>query len=102
MFGRPYKDKLDHVIVDILFSEGSHGYKDLKRNVEQYLQSQHSISDNTFSHHLKRMEYGKVIRKIGKTYSLTDESKNIMLKERLIDTKKYRYWNRPIDTSPYQ
>jgi hypothetical protein len=93
LFGRPYKDELDYIIADILFSEGPLGYKNLKRKVEQYSHSQRSISDGTFSHHLKQMD-DKVIMKIGKTYALTEGSTYVMSRGMQIDTRKYRYRNR--------
>jgi hypothetical protein len=91
-----YKDEIDGVIRQILYSDKKpYGFRQLRREVGKVMKRP-NISFDTFSLHLKRMVYGGVLKQDGK-YTLTKEWRNKMEKKLPIDSKSYKYLNRPID-----
>lgn len=94
-----YNDEIDRVIRQILFSDKKpYGFRELKREVGKVM-NHPNISFDTFSLHLKRMVYGRIIQKNAKGYTLTKECRNKMERGSSIDSKSYKYLNRSIDPS---
>ena len=96
-----YKDEIDRVIRQILYSNKKpYRFRELKREVERIMDHP-NISFDTFSLHLKRMVYGRILQKDRKYYTLTKECRNKMEKGLPIDSRLYKYLNRPIDANPW-
>jgi DNA-binding transcriptional ArsR family regulator len=83
-----YKYALDHLIIDILYTEGSYRYRALKKRIEEPLS--HEISFDTYDRHIDRLTELLIVerKKEGKKvfYSLIQESKNNLDRGQKIDT----------------
>ena len=96
-----YKDEIDRVIRQILFSDKKpYGFRKLRREVGK-VTNRPNISFDTFSLHLKRMVFGRIIQKNAKGYTLTQTCRNKMEKGLSIDPKSYKYLNRSVDDNPW-
>jgi hypothetical protein len=94
-----YKDKIDRVIRQILYSDNRpYKFRELRREVGRIM-NHPNISFDTLSLHLKRMVYGRILQQNGKGYTLTKECRNKMDRGLSIDSKSYKYLNRSIDAS---
>jgi hypothetical protein len=96
-----YKDEIDRIIIQILFSEKRpYKFRELRREVGRIM-NHPNISFDTFNLHLKRMVYGRIIQKSAKGYTLTKEWRNKIERGLSIDPKSYKYLNRSIDDNPW-
>jgi hypothetical protein len=94
-----YKDEIDQVMRRILYLDKKpYKFRELRREVGK-VKKRTNISFDTFSLHLKRMVYGRIIQQDGKYYTLTKECRNKMEKGLPIDSKSYKYLNRSIDAN---
>ena len=93
-----YKEEIDRVIIQILYSDKKpYGFRQLRREVGKVM-NRSNVSFDTFSLHLRRMVYGRILQQKGK-YTLTKECRNKMDKGSPIDAKSYKYLNRSIDAN---
>ena len=75
-----YNDEIDRVIRQILFSDKKpYGFRELKREVGKVM-NHPNISFDTFSLHLKRMVYGRIIQKNAKKGCTISKSAGIKWK----------------------
>ena len=92
-----YKDEIDRIIRQILYSDKRpYKFRELRREVGKIM-NRPNISFDTFSLHLKRMVYGRILQQNRKGYTLTKECRNKMERGLSIDSKSYKYLNRSID-----
>ena len=97
-----YNDEIDRVIRQVLYSDKKpYKFRQLRRELGKVM-NRPNISFDTFSLHLKRMVFGRILQKNGKDYSLTKECRNKMEKGSSIDSRSYNYLNRSIDDNHFR
>jgi hypothetical protein len=96
-----YKDEMDCVIRQIFYSDKKpYKFRQLRRELGKVM-NRPNISFDTFSLHLKRMVFGRILQQNGKYYSLTKECRNKMDKGLSIDSRSYNDLNRSIDDNHF-
>jgi hypothetical protein len=94
-----YNDEIDRVIRQILYSDKRpYKFRELRREVGRIM-NHPNISFDTFSLHLKRMVYGRILLQNEEGYTLTKECRNKMNRGLSIDSKSYKDLNRSIDAN---
>jgi hypothetical protein len=93
----PYKNIIDYAIEGILYSGAQYRYLVLKKLLDEYLNT--NLSFKTFDNHIKKMVNGRILKKKGKFYYLTQESRNRLARGETIDAKYYDWRRRAIGTT---